>query len=94
MLKNIGFLGLGTVGKHMATNLFKGNYDLTVYDSDPAVVAELIKAGAKGAGQPVQRSIHSRHVGNQRAAAEVVGVDAAQRQVGIGSRRFRPTHTV
>jgi 3-hydroxyisobutyrate dehydrogenase-like beta-hydroxyacid dehydrogenase len=52
MLRNVGFLGLGTVGKHMATNLLKGNYDLTVYDSDPAVVAELIKAGAEGAGTP------------------------------------------
>lgn len=52
MLKNIGFLGLGTVGRHMATNLLKGNYDLTVYDSSPDVVAELVKLGAKGAGTP------------------------------------------
>ena len=52
MLKKIGFLGLGTVGRHMATNLLKGNYSLTVYDSDPAIVAELVKAGAKGAASP------------------------------------------
>jgi 3-hydroxyisobutyrate dehydrogenase/2-hydroxy-3-oxopropionate reductase len=52
MLKNIGFLGLGTVGKHMATNLLKGNYKLTIYDSDPTVVAELVKLGAKRAGSP------------------------------------------
>lgn len=52
MLKNIGFLGLGTVGRHMATNLLKGNYKLTVYDSDPAIVAELVKAGAVGAATP------------------------------------------
>lgn len=52
MLKNIGFLGLGTVGRHMAANLLKGNYRLTVYDSDPAIVAELVKAGASGAGTP------------------------------------------
>ena len=50
MLKNIGFLGLGTVGKHMATNLLKGNYNLTIYDSDPTVVAELVKLGANRAG--------------------------------------------
>lgn len=49
MLKNIGFLGLGTVGRHMAANLLKGNYDLTVYDSEPGVVAELVKLGASGA---------------------------------------------
>ncbi len=52
MLSNIGFLGLGTVGKHMAANLLKGNYDLTVYDSDPSMVAELVKLGAKAAGSP------------------------------------------
>lgn len=52
MLKKIGFLGLGTVGKHMAANLTKGNYDLTVYDSDPAVVAELVKLGASGTTTP------------------------------------------
>ena len=49
MLKNIGFLGLGTVGRHMAANLLKGNYNLTVYDSDPGVIAELVKLGASGA---------------------------------------------
>ena len=52
MLKNIGFLGLGTVGRHMAANLMKGNYRLTVYDSDPNVVAELVKLGAVGAATP------------------------------------------
>ena len=52
MLKNIGFLGLGTVGRHMATNLLKGNYTLSVYDSDPAVVAELVRQGASGAASP------------------------------------------
>ncbi|MBI5656426.1 MAG: NAD(P)-dependent oxidoreductase [Geobacter sp.] len=52
MLKNIGFLGLGTVGRHMAANLTKGHYDLTVYDSDPSVVAELVKQGASGATTP------------------------------------------
>lgn len=52
MLKNIGFLGLGTVGRHMAANLLKGHYNLEVYDSDPTIVAELVKAGAKGATNP------------------------------------------
>ena len=52
MLKNIGFLGLGTVGKHMAANLTKGNYKLTVYDSDPVPVAELVALGATAASSP------------------------------------------
>ena len=52
MLRSVGFLGLGTVGKHMAANLAKGNYKLTVYDSDPKVVAELVELGAESAGSP------------------------------------------
>lgn len=52
MLQKVGFLGLGTVGKHMAINLLKGNYDLTVYDSDKAVGAELVALGAKLADTP------------------------------------------
>lgn len=52
MLRNIGFLGLGTVGRYMAANLTKGNYKLTVYDSEPGAVAELVKLGAKSAATP------------------------------------------
>lgn len=52
MLKNIGFLGLGTVGKHMAANLTKGHYKLSVYDSEPSVIAELEKLGATAASTP------------------------------------------
>jgi 3-hydroxyisobutyrate dehydrogenase-like beta-hydroxyacid dehydrogenase len=52
MIKTVGFLGLGTVGRHMATNLLKGNYALTVYDSDPSIVAELVSQGASGAATP------------------------------------------
>jgi len=49
MLQKIGFVGLGTVGRHMAANLTKGNFDLTVYDSDQAAVAEVVAHGAKSA---------------------------------------------
>jgi 3-hydroxyisobutyrate dehydrogenase-like beta-hydroxyacid dehydrogenase len=52
MLKKVGFLGLGTVGKYMASNLLKGDYDLTVYDSDKSVAAELVALGAKVAKTP------------------------------------------
>ncbi|ANA40526.1 MULTISPECIES: NAD(P)-dependent oxidoreductase [Geobacter] len=52
MLRKVGFLGLGTVGRHMAANLLKGNYELTVYDSDPKAVADLAALGATGASAP------------------------------------------
>ncbi len=53
MLREIGFIGLGTVGKHMALNLLKGNYNLTVYDRHPKEVVELLKAGAQAAPTPL-----------------------------------------
>ncbi len=52
MLKKIGFLGLGTVGRYMAANLLKGDYELTVYDSDTAAAKELALHGAKIAPTP------------------------------------------
>lgn len=56
MLKKIGFIGLGTVGHHMAVNLTKGDYDITVYDPDKSKVAELIASGAKGASNAAEAS--------------------------------------
>jgi len=49
MLHKIGFIGLGTVGQHMAANLTKGEYELTVYDPSAAKVAELVAMGATAA---------------------------------------------
>jgi 3-hydroxyisobutyrate dehydrogenase/2-hydroxy-3-oxopropionate reductase len=49
MLRKIGFIGLGTVGRHMAANLCKGSYELTVFDSDKAAIAEVVALGAVAA---------------------------------------------
>lgn len=49
MLRKVGFIGLGTIGRHMAVNLVKGEYDITVFDTDPAKIADLVSMGAKGA---------------------------------------------
>ena len=49
MLHKIGFIGLGTIGRHMAANLVKGEYDVTVFDTDPAKIADLVSMGAKSA---------------------------------------------
>lgn len=49
MLKKIGFIGLGTVGRHMAANLTKGSYELTVFDTNQDAVAGLVAQGAKAA---------------------------------------------
>jgi len=43
----IGFIGLGIMGKPMATNLLKAGYELTVFDIVAAPVRELADQGAK-----------------------------------------------
>jgi len=49
MKKQIGFIGLGVMGKPMAKNLMKAGYSLCVYDIVQEPVKELVAAGAKAA---------------------------------------------
>ncbi|MDR3579300.1 MAG: NAD(P)-dependent oxidoreductase [Oryzomonas sp.] len=49
MLRKIGFIGLGTVGRHMAANLTKGSYELTVFDTDATAMRYLVEQGALAA---------------------------------------------
>jgi 2-hydroxy-3-oxopropionate reductase len=46
-MNKIGFIGLGIMGKPMALNLLKAGYELTVYDTVPERMEELVKAGAR-----------------------------------------------
>jgi 2-hydroxy-3-oxopropionate reductase len=43
---NVGFIGLGIMGKPMACNLIKAGHQLAVYDLEPSLVAELAASGA------------------------------------------------
>jgi len=52
MKKEIGFIGLGIMGKPMAKNLLKAGYSLVVYDINASAVEELVKAGAQEAKSP------------------------------------------
>ena len=49
MAEQIGFIGLGIMGKPMARNLVKAGYELTVYDIVGEAVEELATEGAKTA---------------------------------------------
>ena len=44
--KNVGFIGLGIMGKPMARNLIKAGYNVSVFDSKSASINELVKDGA------------------------------------------------
>lgn len=52
--KKIGFIGLGAMGRHMARNLIKAGYELTVYDLLPAAVEEAASLGARKAGSSAE----------------------------------------
>ena len=48
----IGFVGLGTMGFHMARRLIEAGHALVVYDTRPEAVARLTKLGAVAATSP------------------------------------------
>jgi 3-hydroxyisobutyrate dehydrogenase len=52
MLQDVGFIGLGTMGRPMARNLLKAGYKLAVYDIDGAAVEAIVNDGASPANSP------------------------------------------
>jgi 3-hydroxyisobutyrate dehydrogenase-like beta-hydroxyacid dehydrogenase len=49
---NVGFIGLGTMGRHMASNLIKGGHKVVVHDIRRDAAEPHIKAGATWAASP------------------------------------------
>lgn len=49
-MKEIGMIGLGAMGRHIARNLIDGGYELTLYDVRPEAVEPFLLLGAKSAG--------------------------------------------
>jgi 3-hydroxyisobutyrate dehydrogenase len=49
---NIGFIGLGTMGRHMASHLIKAGHALTVHDVRREAAAPHLQAGARWADTP------------------------------------------
>lgn len=52
--KKIGFIGLGIMGKFMASNLLKKGYELIVYNRTAEKMNDLVNQGAKAAGSPAE----------------------------------------
>ncbi len=48
----LGFIGIGNMGRPMATNLLKANHQLAIYDLNPKPLEELAKMDAVVKGQP------------------------------------------
>src|SRR5262252_677169 len=54
MAENIGFIGLGVMGKPMAKHLIAAGHHLTVHNRSRAAVDELVAAGATAASSPAE----------------------------------------
>lgn len=52
MSRKVGFIGLGLMGRPMATNLLKAGHSVTVWNRTASRAEELVKAGAKLAKSP------------------------------------------
>ena len=53
-LKQIGFIGLGIMGKPIAKNLIKAGFELQVHSRSNGPVKELVALGAKETGTPAE----------------------------------------
>ncbi|AHM64996.1 NAD(P)-dependent oxidoreductase [Paenibacillus polymyxa] len=51
-MKNIGFIGLGTMGAPMASNLLKQGFGVTVYNRTASRCEPLVEQGARAASTP------------------------------------------
>jgi 3-hydroxyisobutyrate dehydrogenase len=58
----VGFIGLGTMGHHMASNLQAGGYDLVVFDVRPEAADPHLAAGAVWASRPADVGAQSEVV--------------------------------
>jgi 2-hydroxy-3-oxopropionate reductase len=62
MIKRIGYIGLGLMGKPIATNLLKAGFELTVHNRSREAVQELVALGASEADSPGQVAVASEVV--------------------------------
>src|SRR3954452_18491897 len=50
--KQLGFIGVGRMGQHMASRLIEAGYALTIFDSNETAMQRLEQRGAKRAKSP------------------------------------------
>src|SRR5258708_10520120 len=50
--KQLGFIGVGTMGHHMAGRLLEAGYDLIIFDTNESAMQRLEQRGAKRAASP------------------------------------------
>ena len=53
-MERIGFIGLGIMGKPMATRLVRAGFDVVVFNRSSGAVDELTDAGARPRARPAR----------------------------------------
>jgi 3-hydroxyisobutyrate dehydrogenase-like beta-hydroxyacid dehydrogenase len=79
---NVGFIGLGRMGKGMARRILEGGHDLAVFDVARAPVEELAAAGARGAAS-VADVCAGREVVITMLVEDAAVLDVASRPGGL-----------
>lgn len=59
-MANLGFIGLGRMGRHMALNLIKAGHTVTLFNRSQAVVDELVAQGGQRAASPAEVARNAR----------------------------------
>lgn len=62
MREQVGFVGLGTMGRPMAVNIAKAGYALKVYNRTGAKTADAVAAGATAVNSPAEAAVGSNVV--------------------------------
>lgn len=78
LMKKIGFIGLGTMGAPMASNLLKQGYEVTVYNRTASKAEALVREGASQAATPAEAAL------GQDAVITMVSNDDSIREVFYG----------
>jgi 3-hydroxyisobutyrate dehydrogenase-like beta-hydroxyacid dehydrogenase len=76
MIKRVSYLGLGTMGSGMASNLLKAGYELTVWNRSAEKCESFVRKGARVAGTPAD-AVHDvdlviYSLSNGQAVEEIV----------------------
>jgi 2-hydroxy-3-oxopropionate reductase len=80
MIRHIGFIGLGLMGRPMTKNLLKAGYDLTVHDINRKALEEVLGLGAKEASSPKEIADSAEAIilslpGDSEVEAVILGKD-------------------
>lgn len=85
-MMNIGFVGLGTMGRPMAMHLLRAGHDVGVYARRPEVAAVMQEAGAKAFASPQDLAARSEVVFTMiTSSADVEEVALGQRGIVRGA---------